>query len=49
MSVAFMRKQDEKLFWCTNWARQNAFGKMCTTLSLKFGVLIVGEMKQQFF
>jgi len=28
--------------------QQTAFGKKCPNLSLKFGVLIVGEIEQQF-
>jgi hypothetical protein len=27
----------------------NKFGKKCANLSLKLGVLIVGEIEQQFF
>jgi len=50
MRTAFSHKQDEKLFLANilgDW--QTVFGKNFTNLSLKFGVLIVGEMEQQMF
>ncbi len=31
------------------WQTMKKFGKNCTNLSLKFGVLIVDEIEQQFF
>jgi len=31
------------------WQTANNFGKKCVNLSLKFGVLIVGEIEGQFF
>jgi len=38
-------KQDEKLFWQT----ANKFDKKCTNISLKFGVLFVGEIDLRIF
>jgi len=50
-SAYFLRNEDEKFFWHSNCAngKQTAFGKKCTNLSLKFEVLIVGEIEQQIF
>jgi len=31
------------------WQTMKKFGKNCTNLNLKFGVLIVDEIEQQFF
>jgi len=41
MRSFILHKQDEKLF--------PALGIKCANLSLKFGVLIVGEIEQQIF
>jgi len=50
MSMAFSSKQDDKLYLAHNLGEwQTAFGKKYTNWSLKFGVLIVGEIEQQFF
>ncbi len=49
MSMAFSSKQDDKLYLAHNLGEwQTAFGKKYTNWSLKFGVLIVGEIEQQF-
>jgi len=48
--AAFSREQDEKLFWRTVLGkRHKKFGKKFAHLSLKFGVLIFGEIEWQFF
>jgi len=31
------------------WRMENKFGKKCANLSLNFGVLVIGEIEQQFF
>jgi len=42
----FLHAQDERLFWAHSVLQiANKFGKKCTYLSSKFGVLIVGEIE----
>jgi len=43
--AAFSQEQDEKPKF---GKRQTGFGKMCNNLSLKLGVLILGEIEQRF-
>jgi len=48
--VAFSRKQDEKLYFAHKSGKwETAFGKKCSNLSLKFGVLSIGEIEHQIF
>jgi len=45
MRATFLHTQDERLFSAHGvWKTANKFGKKCANLSLKFGVLIIGEI-----
>jgi hypothetical protein len=50
MQAAFSQEQNENPFLAHSvWQTAIKLAKKCTNLSLKFGVLIVGEIEQQFF
>jgi len=45
-----MRTQDERFFSPDSvWRTENLFVEKCANLSLKFGVIIIGEIEQQNF
>jgi len=48
--AAFLRKENEKLYLVSKLGKlQTTFGKKCANLGLKFEVLIIVEIEQQFF